>query len=397
MTAQPVAVVVGLDTVVGLQTARVLHRRGVPVVGIASDPRHYCARTRAATRVVAAPTAGEGLIDTLEVLADDLPDHPVLYPCRDPSVVTVSAHRDRLDRYRLALPEHAVIEDLTDKGRFAALAARLGVRVPVTRVVSHGDELVEAADAVGFPCVLKPVFRDDTWQDHSPAKAFLAADPAALRQVFAQVGSLACRFVLQEWVPGPATAQLTCNALFGEHGEPLATFVSRKVRQWPPGTGEGSMGVAWPDDEMRALTVELFSRVGLRGLGYLEAKRDPRDGGLVVIEPNVGRPTGRSALADAAGVELLYGMYCDLTGRSLPSFGAQLPTDLRWVFLRTDLQAGARQWRRGEIGLGAWLRSYRGPKVDAVISARDPLPALADVVRSARRLVRRPAPQGRRP
>ena len=44
-TQQPYAIVVGLDSFTGLQTARILHKRGVPVIGISQNPEHACAQT----------------------------------------------------------------------------------------------------------------------------------------------------------------------------------------------------------------------------------------------------------------------------------------------------------------------------------------------------------------
>ena len=66
---RPTAVVVAIDCITGLQTTRLLAARGIPVVGIAADRGHFCARTRHAERVIASPTSGEGLIVTLERLA----------------------------------------------------------------------------------------------------------------------------------------------------------------------------------------------------------------------------------------------------------------------------------------------------------------------------------------
>ena len=45
----PAAVVLGLDTITGLQTARILAARGVPVIGVTNDLGHYACRTRAWT------------------------------------------------------------------------------------------------------------------------------------------------------------------------------------------------------------------------------------------------------------------------------------------------------------------------------------------------------------
>ena len=66
MSRAPRAVVIGLDCITGLQTARILARRGVRVIGIARDPHHFACRTRVCERRVASDTHGPGLIATLE-------------------------------------------------------------------------------------------------------------------------------------------------------------------------------------------------------------------------------------------------------------------------------------------------------------------------------------------
>ena len=379
----PPAVVIGLDTIVGLQTARVLAAHDVPVIGIADDPTSYCARPRAAGRVIAAPTAGDGLVEALLGLVTALDEAPVLFPCRDPSVLTVSAHRDQLSPAGVLLPEHTVLESLSDKSTFAAHATAAGLRVPATWAVHDEVTLAEAAGSVPYPAILKPSFRDDRWQDSGRAKGFVVEAAAALERAYRSACASADRFVVQEWIAGPRTGQYTCNALFGRDGAVRGTFVSRKVRQWPLDTGVGSMGVGIVDREIEDLTVRLFTSVGFVGLAYLELKRDPRGGAPVAIEPNVGRPTGRSALADHSGVDLLYGMYREVIGHPLPDIGEQPATTATWVHLRADIQAGLAEVRQGDTSVRRWLRSYRRPLVEAVWSRSDPEPMIRDVLRSA--------------
>ena len=42
---QPPAIIVGLDNITGLQTARILARHKVPVIGLAKTRKHYCCQT----------------------------------------------------------------------------------------------------------------------------------------------------------------------------------------------------------------------------------------------------------------------------------------------------------------------------------------------------------------
>ena len=57
----PAAVVVGLDNITGLQTARILADRGVRVYGVAANRRHFGARTNACIEVVESRLAGPEL------------------------------------------------------------------------------------------------------------------------------------------------------------------------------------------------------------------------------------------------------------------------------------------------------------------------------------------------
>jgi predicted ATP-grasp superfamily ATP-dependent carboligase len=143
------------------------------------------------------------------------------------------------------------------------------------------------------------------------------------------------------------------------------------------------------NDTVLSVAIDLFQSVGYRGLGYLEMKKDDRTGEMFIMEPNVGRPTGRSAIAEAGGVELLYTMYCDTVGLPLPDARIQRYTGVKWVNLRKDAQAAVQAMRAGELTFPAWLRSWRGPKAFAVWSLRDPVPFFADIAISIGRGLKR--------
>src|SRR5215211_4806637 len=190
------------------------------------------------------------------------------------------------------------------------------------------------------------------------------------------------------WIPGPDSNLYSCNCYLNQYGEPLATFVSRKVRQWPPHVGKSSFGVECRSDDVLLETLSLLRGVGYRGLGYVEFKLDERNGKKFIVEPNVGRPTGRSAIAEAGGVELLHTMYCDLLGLPLPDNREQRYGSAIWMHERRDLQSAFYYWRAGELTLRDWARSWSGgPKALALFSIRDPGPFVSDSWRVARKLL----------
>ena len=122
----PPAIVIGLDDITGIQTARILAERGVRVIGIAANPTDPACRTRSCERVVIADTASTALIDALEAL-ETAGERGVLIPCTDRAVRLISRHRERLEpAYTVTLPDHRTVETLIDKAAFSEFADREG-------------------------------------------------------------------------------------------------------------------------------------------------------------------------------------------------------------------------------------------------------------------------------
>jgi D-aspartate ligase len=387
----PAAVVVGLDNITGLQTARILADRGVRVYGVAANRRHFGARTNACVDVVESRLSGSALIETLRQLARHLgPDPAVLVPCTDGAVWSLSLHRDQLlDRYRLPLSDHDGVDLLMDKVRFADHARMHGLAAPRTEVLRSRADAEKAAEVLSWPAVVKPPVKAEDWLAHTTAKGIRVSGPEQLLEVYDRVAGWAPVLLAQEWVEGPEDGLFSCNAYFDATGTPLVTFVARKLRQWPPQVGTSASGEECRNDEVLEETLRVFGSVGFHGLAYLEMKRDSGTGAMAIIEPNVGRPTGRSAIAEGGGVELVYTAYCDAAGLPLPTERTQRYIGTTWLDLRRDVQAAVVGIRRGELTPREWVSSLRGPRTHAIWSARDPRPFVTDLAHVVGAAVRR--------
>lgn len=388
-TDRPAAVVVGLDCITGLQTTRIFTARGIPVVGVVADPRHFCARTRLPVAIVRAQLRGEPLVDALVALGDRLDAPGVLVPCTDAAVLAISAGRDRLaEAFRFVLPDHEDVVRLMDKVGFAEHALRAGLAIPPTAVLRSRADAEGAAATLAFPAVLKPGLKGPAWLAATRAKAIQVDSADELLARYDEVGGWADVLIAQSWVPGPESSLYSVNAYYDREAEQRVSFVARKLRQWPLDTGTSCLGEEVRNPEAERIARELFGSVAYRGLGYVEAKADARTGRLMIIEPNIGRPTGRSAIAERGGVELLLSAYRDALGEPLPDAVEQRYRGVKWIYWRHDLQAALVRATRGELSAGEWLRSVRGPKIEAVFARRDPVPFVADVVNTAGAAVR---------
>ncbi len=382
----PYAVVIGLDSLNGIQTVRLLARHKIPIIALAKDPSHHGCLTRLCEKILFTNTSGEQLIQTLVDLGPNFKEKAVLIPCADMHVKLISLHRQELlPWYHVVLPAHAVIETLMNKLNFYKFAQQNGFPIPPTRFLNNRADAEQAAQELTFPCVLKPPMSAiPEWEKNNKLKAYKLETPADLLNFFEKSKLWAKDLIVQEWIEGTDSNLYSCNCYFDAQFDPLVTFVARKIRQWPPVTGESSLGQECRDDTVLDETVKLFRCARLYGLGYVEIKRDNRTGKYYIIEPNIGRPTGRSSIAEAGGVELLYTMYCDVTGLPLPAQREQKYSGVKWIDLRRDMQSALYHYREGDLSIKEWWRSIQGKKYHALFALNDPAPFFGDLLRAVR-------------
>lgn len=378
---QPYAIIVGLDSIQGLQSARILADRNVPVIAIAKSRDHYSCRTNVCKEILFANTSSQDVIDLLARMGPTFQSKPVLFLCQDKNVLIVSKHRHVLEPwYHLILPDPEVVEMMVDKASFYSFAQENNFPIPRTFILHCRADAEYAASQLSYPCILKPPSRPASWVKHTRLKAMIAKSSAELLAHYNHCCNWAEVLIVQELIHGQETDHYTCNCYFDRWSEPVVTFTSRKIRQWPPQTGQACSAEEVRNDIVEQETVRLFRSVNYCGLGYLEMKCDDRSGNYFIIEPNIGRPTGRAAMAEASGVELLYTMYCDAIGRPLPENRQQKYEGVKWIHSLRDFQAALYHWHRGNLTISEWRRSVRGKKVRAIWSWRDPKPFLTAVL-----------------
>lgn len=383
---KPYVIVLALDSLNGIQTAHIFARHKVPIIAIAKDPAHYGCSTKVCEKILFVDTESEELIAALEELGPTLKHKAVLVPCTDMNMMLISRHRQELEHwYHIVLPQRQVVETLMNKDAFYPYAQENGFPIPSSYVLRSKKEVEDAAATLTFPCILKPSLSAlPEWERNSKLKAYKVATAEELLHYYDQVKGYAEKFIVQEWIEGTDSDLYTCNCYFNAQSEPIVTFVARKLRQWPPRIGESCLSEECRADVVVDEAIRLFRKVDMYGLGYMEVKRDKRSGRYFIIEPNIGRPTGQSPVAEAGGVELLYTMYCDVVGLPLPQNLQQKYRSAKWIYLRRDLQSAFYYWRNGELTLDQWWKSLRGRKREALFSWKDPRPFFADWVRSVK-------------
>ena len=161
--------------------------------------------------------------------------------------------------------------------------------------------------------------------------------------------------MVQSIIPGPNTNHFKVSAYIGRAGEPLAVFTLRKIRQCPTEFGVGTMVESVHYPELRDLGLQFFRRIGYRGIGSIEFKKDDRDGKLTMIELNP-RLWHQNGLAADCGMSFPLIQYLDLSGQN-PAPLTTFKEGVCWLDAMADFQSFCDYHSRGELSVWSWLRS----------------------------------------
>lgn len=298
------AVVVG-GSLNGLGVVRSLAAGGVPVFLLESSRDCAAGWSRYCTLVPAPALEGAALVEQLLELASTLGCAPALILTSDPAVVTVSAHRDRLQAaYRFALPPAESVSASYDKIAFQRFAE--AARLPVPRGIAIDcDADLDRLHELGPALIIKPADKARVLAG-AVERAVRAGTVAEARRAAARMLRAASPLIIQDWVEGPDSeiffALFTCDRDGGMAG----FFAGRKLVCSPPEIGSTAICVPAPEvaDILRRETARYVELTHYQGLGSLEFKRDGRSARFLIIEPTVGRTDWQEEIATLCGVNL---------------------------------------------------------------------------------------------
>ena len=157
---------------------------------------------------------------------------------------------------RMGLPHNPAdaVRAATDKAAQRRRWAAAGVPQPSFRLVPAGDCIRQAAEAVGFPCVVKAVSlsaSQGVLRADDPAAAVLAA--RRIRQVLHEAERSADEpLLIEEYLPGPelsidgvlTAGDLTVTAVFDKPGMPDGPTFEETLLVSPSRLAEGTLAAA---------------------------------------------------------------------------------------------------------------------------------------------------------
>ncbi len=367
--------------VTGVGVLRCLGRRALPVYSICANAGFdFAHHSRWYRELPGHPKVRPPDLATfLETLALE---QAVLMPCADDWLLAVAdLPSDLCARFPASVPTSPVTRVLVDKWKFAELLQSISAPSPVTRLIRSCDQLESSLETRFEPQILKPL-SSKTFREKYGVKGYIVDQRTDALSIASR---LEFPIMLQEYIPGPATATYHIDGFVDRHGQICARFARQRLRLYPRQLGNSSMMITVPLNQVAAAleTLErVLSAVSYRGIFDAEFKYDYRDGMFKMIEINA-RPWWYIEFAANCGVDVTWLAYRDAL-RLPVSPVDRYEIGRHCVHLINDVQAFHDRQSEDHLTFAAWLRSALRAH-DTVFAWDDPGPALATAMRAMRR------------
>lgn len=380
---QPIpAVVLGIDTPIGLAIIRDLGRHGVRVVGIARSEQSLGLGSRYLHRGV---VRADDVIVQLRQLAKET-GPAALFAISEADIMMLNQARDTLPGYRMMFADAVRMERVLRKELTYAAATRVGIFVPRTWHPASVAQADGAAREARYPVVLK-------WADPNTVapllrqagmaleKAQHCGDAQALMTALRRYRTLGRYPMIQEYCDGYGLGQF----VFMKGGEALVQFQHRRLHEWPPEGGTSTLCVSTPlSKQLMRQSVALLRALDWEGVAMVEYRYDPATGRAALMEVN-GRFWGSLPLACHAGASFPWYCYQAL-GLQLPIAASPYRAGVRCRFMTAETRRLlhllmrpsplAKRWRE----LAAYLTEFLRPGACYFVHDwRDPLPLWRDL------------------
>jgi biotin carboxylase len=370
-----------------ISVVRSLGRAGHRVI-VGREPwASYAERSRYAVEVWDHPsieTHELSFIEALQAFLKDRPDIGFLFPVRGLAIISLCRHLSHIPSYvKLVMPDPALVELCDHKTKMLAVVAELGIPYPSFAIVANLSDLYEQAEAIGYPCIVKPTVAELRIKGE---KGVICHTATELQEN------------LTHWPTGHDTVMVQRYASGVRHnlhfvakdGELLHCLDAVSLRtQRPDGTGLTVQGISVElPDALREYCRQLLSRLDYTGIGCLQFLCDESKGSTDFLEINPRLAAGY-AIAQYCGLDLPLMALNLVQGAPIPMERDSYPVGKRFAWTQGDLAGLKVAWRQGEITSGQatqWftnaIKSFMRADMHLTWSWHDPSPALAIYARA---------------
>jgi predicted ATP-grasp superfamily ATP-dependent carboligase len=308
MTSLPTAIVLGVDTPIGLAVMRELGSHGVPVHGVGGQD----AIGRASR------WCNGFTVRSDRPLVDWLPDvirrsrARALLAISERDLLELSALRPVIERCHILTPRADKLAQVLDKTRTLDAARGVGIDTPASWQPGACDDFADEAGRLAYPVILK-------WADPPSVLPYLERlglpfekaeridDATSLLAALARYDALKAWPLVQQFCPGIGLGQM-----FHRAGNRITlAFQHERIHEWPPEGGVSTLCASLPLDfhaPQRAKSEALLRTIGWQGPAMVEYRYDAATRRYWLMEIN-GRFWGSLPLGAPSGASFAWETY----------------------------------------------------------------------------------------
>lgn len=227
--------------------------------------------------------------------------YEMVLPTELSTQMLLAKNRSDIERYtRFPFADHDLTSDIQDKAWLMRYAIDNGISCPVTLFPESIRSVEAMREKVAYPVVIKP-------RVSSGSRGIVyVEEPNDLVASYRTVHRRYPNPIIQEFIPNGGAYGV--GALLNFNAKPRASFVYRRLREYPVSGGPSTLRESVKNEEIRHMALEILESLKWTGIAMVEFKVDARDGKPRLLEINP-RLWGSIWLAIRSGIDFPYLLY----------------------------------------------------------------------------------------
>ena len=310
-----------------LAVVRALGRKGVPVTVGESTRLNTAAFSRYCNCAKVYPSPFFKQSEFVDFILKELSSHSyqMLLAMEDKTLELLTPfHSDISKHTYFPSVDHEKLLFTRSKDKILKLAEEKGIPIPKTWYIDHLSQIDDLKDILPYPVVIKP-------RKSSGAVGIVYPEtPDTFKKQYISVHEKFPFPIIQERIPREG-AGYGASFLMDEQGRVKASFVHKRLREFPISGGASTLRESVRHDDIRDMAFSLLKALDWFGVAMVEFKIDPRDGIPKLMEINP-RFWGSLSLAIESGVNFPYLLYQMSRGQDVkPVEQYQIGKRCRWL------------------------------------------------------------------
>ncbi|MFN7116810.1 MAG: ATP-grasp domain-containing protein [Saprospiraceae bacterium] len=317
----------------------------------------------------------------LQMLLNESRERDTLLVATNDNLIGFMAdHYDILaEKYYLSIPTPDVVDICYNKRLTYQKAMDLGIPIPTSYFPDTLEEVMELADQITYPIIIKPAVMH-TFHSATGKKVFFCKDKTDLLNNYREIIKIIPpeEVIIQQFLTGGAKQLYSYGSFFAE-GQAYGSFIANRIRQKPMDFGISTcFAHTVLNPEIEKLSVEFLKAIDYFGMSEVEFMYDEKTNEYKLIEINP-RSWKWHSLANKLGINLFQMMVSYLEQKSIEVKHNQ-QANIAWIERVTDTYVVVKEIIKGRMSLADYRKTMQMPKESATWSWRDPFPAIMYVL-----------------